>query len=479
VPSIPLGKASYKRADLPETRLVNYYYEEAPTSLEDQVALIARPRLKPFTAAGAGPMRGLYRKGGVLVNPGNSGRIIALSAGTLYNVNQNTGVAVSIGAVTGSGFRMSAEGNDDALLLTIGRDLFSTDGATISGVTMPDGRYAWAVDTLNSYFLVASDLGRFYWSAVGGTTFDALDYATAESQPDDLMTLKVVGDELWLLGRLSVEVWQPTGDLNLPFQRITGRIFGIGITARDTAVKMNVGGVDTLLWLGTDRRVYRTHPNPMRISDTSLEERLAKATVSYVGTAAPTADSTLNPYATGFSWNGHDFYVLHLPGQGSFVYDLSTGLWDEITSYGRPLFRGHVSAIGSNALPLLGDDTSNVIWQMTTDQATDGTDPVVFEFTGLLEVPSAPVRCNNVSLTVATGTTGDPDSDPMMQLAMSEDHGRTFEDVGAQPLGRVGERNARLLWTRLGQLRRPGRIFRWRTTEPTTVRMANYNESVR
>jgi hypothetical protein len=478
MPGVPLGQASYDRADLPKITLRNMYYEKTPANLEDQVALLPRPRLISFSTPGSGPIRGLYRKGGVLLNPGYSGRIIALSGTTLYNVNQNTGTATSIGTISGTATRMSAEGNEDALLLTCGGTLYSTDGASRSTVSLPYGN-AWAVDTLNDYFLVAVDSGRFYWSAIGGITFGALDYATAESQPDDLMTLKVIGDELWLLGRLSVEVWQPTGDLDLPFQRIGGRIFGIGITARDTAQKLNLNGVDKLIWLGTDRRVYMTDPNPTRISEPWLEEKLGGATITYIGAGNVGDDSSLNPYAVTYSWQGHDFYVLHVPGVGSFAYDLATGLWDELTSYGRSLFRGQTSAIAPNGQPLLGDDENATIWKLTADEITDGSDDVVFEFTGLLDVPDGPVRCDNVSLDLSAGNTTDPEADPLIQIAWSDDGGNTWTDGEDQSLGRMGERNSRVLWARLGLLRRPGRLFRWRTTQPAVVRTAKYNASLR
>lgn len=471
---VPLGQASYDRADLPKVTLKNLHYEQAPTSLEDQVALIPRLRLKQFATAGAGPINGLYRKGGVLAaaGTGSSGRIIAMSADKLYNVNQTTGAATLIGTVEGAVSRMSAEGNDSVVVVCRGTKAYYTNGVTLTQITFPSSYNVFAVDTLNSYFLFCSQFGRFYWSAIGGTTVDALDYATAESQPDDLLTLKVIGDELWLFGRLSVEVWQPTGDLDLPFQRITGRIFGIGITARDTCQKLNVNGLDTVCWLGTDRRVYQTKPNPERISTPWLEEKLKGIEVS------PT-DNSGNPYACAYSGDGHDFYVLHIPGEGSFAYDLATGLWDEVTSYDHLLFRGCVSATGVNGQPLLGDDTSNVIWEMVSDQTTDGDDPVVFEFTGLLEVPDAPLRCNNVSLDLSPGTAPGLLDDPMIHLDVSEDMGRTFEALDSQPLGRQGERNTRVMWNRLGMLRRPGRILRWRFTQPATIRKAKYNASYR
>lgn len=470
MPVLPIGTAAFERTEAPRVVLRNYYYEKSPANLEDQVSIIPRPRLKQFALCGAGPMRGLYRKGGVLANVGLSGSIIALSGDKLYRVTQTglpgVGTATLIGTVAGS-LKMTAEGDANVIVLCCGSTLYSTDGNTLSTITMPPGFSATAVDTLSQRFLVCSDVGRFYWTGVGGTTISSLDYATAESQPDVLLTLKVIGDELWLFGRLSIEVWQPTGDVDLPFQRIGGRIFGIGITGRETCQKLNVGGVDTVCWVGTDRRVYRTNPNPQRISDHGLEERLQRV-----------ADPT-SLYAAGWSWNGHDFYVLHIPGEGSWAYDLGTGEWDEVTSFGRSLFRTAVSAVGPNSQPLLGDDASGIIWEMTEAVRTDGDDPVLFEFTGLLEVPEAGVRLENVSLDVSTGLNPDPEADPMMLMAMSDDQGMVFGPDMPQPLGRQGHRRNVVSWQRLGRLQRPGKVVRWRTTEPVTIRKAKYNSALR
>jgi hypothetical protein len=67
----------------------------------------------------------------------------------------------------------------------------------------------------------------------------------------------------------------------------------------------------------------------------------------------------------------------------------------------------------------------------------------------------------------------------MIELSTSADEGETFVSAGLRALGRQGERTRRVLWSRLGLLRKPGRIFRWRTTEPVTVRTAKYGESWR
>lgn len=465
MPAIPLGLSSYRRADLPAVTLKNLFYEKTPANLEDQVVLIPRPRLRQFALAGSGPMNGLYRKGGVL-----GGAILALSGDNLYKVTQTglpeVGTATLIGTVPGPG-RMSAEGNSTVVVMARGAGAYQTDGASISQITMPDSIDVTTIDTLNSYFLFGIYAsGRFYWSAIGGTTVDALDYATAESQPDVLIGLKVIGDELWLFGRLSIEVWQPTGDLDLPFQRIGGRIFGIGCTARDTIQKLNVNGSDTVCWVGTDRKVYRTAPNPTRISDHGMEERLRRATPEAL-------------YACTYNWTGHDFYVLHIPGEGSFAYDLTTGFWDELTSYGKALFRGAVTAIGPNTQPLLGDDATGTIYESTTDVRQDVGQPVVYEFTGLLENPGPSIRCNNASLECTVGLNPDPEADPIIDMCFSGDHGQSFGSWSSLPLGRQGNRLTEVIWRRLGMIGRMGRLFKWRTTEPITVRKARFNESYR
>lgn len=467
MPQIPLSRASYKRADLPPTYLVNCYYEAVPTRLQDNVSLFFRPRIKQFALCGDGPMRGLYREDGVLSNTAFEGFTMALSGDTLYRVT-TAGVSTAIDTISGPN-RMSAAGNTNVVVLTAGTQPYYTEGAVRTLIAFPDDKNVYAVDTLNGYFLFASELGRFYWSAIGGTTVNPLDYATAESKPDAMLTLLVLGDEIWLMCRQSVEVWQPTGDADLPFQRITGRVFGIGITARDTARKFNVNGTDTMCWVGTDRKVYQTAPNPVPISDRSMEEKLRQAS----------SDDIDGMYAATATWNGHDFYILHIPGQGSWAYDLTTRFWDEWGSYGRDLFRGAVSTIGPNGQSLIGDDEAGVIYELSTDIRTDADDFIVGEWSGLLEMSTGNQRCNNVMLICSIGMAPDPEDDPMVHMDYSDDKGQTWISAGDQPLGRQGERATRVLWKKLRPIKSPGRVFRWRSTEPITIQEALYNVELR
>jgi hypothetical protein len=73
---------------------------------------------------------------------------------------------------------------------------------------------------------------KFYWSTpLDGRTIDALDFATAEREPDQLLDLAALGDNLWLFGQSTVEAWAHTGEADLPFTRLENVAFDKGIMA--------------------------------------------------------------------------------------------------------------------------------------------------------------------------------------------------------------------------------------------------------
>lgn len=114
--------------------------------------------------------------------------------------------------------------------------------------------------------------GRFYWIEPGETTIDPLNFATAERSPDRIISVRVFGDQFWLLGANSTEVWYPSGDPTTPFQRVQGRLFDRGIW-EGTAVQVK----DAIILIDTDGVVYQLGDSPKRISDNSVEEKVRNA----------------------------------------------------------------------------------------------------------------------------------------------------------------------------------------------------------
>jgi hypothetical protein len=150
-----------------------------------------------------------------------------------------------------------------------------TGGGThaLSGVSVPDGLPPVSVATLKSYILVAigrSD--RFYWINPGAVVIDPLSFATAESQPDDVLDVTVIGDTAWFIGEGSTEVWYATGSSVTPFAPVDGRVYDRG--AIDGTV-VNIKG--TVFLVGQDNIVYAIGGGAQRVSNHGVEEVIRTA----------------------------------------------------------------------------------------------------------------------------------------------------------------------------------------------------------
>ncbi len=114
--------------------------------------------------------------------------------------------------------------------------------------------------------------GRFYYIEPGATTIDPLNFATAERFPDPINQCISIGDQFWLFGTNSTEIWYFTGDQTAPVQRVQGRLFERG-TWEGTGVQIK----DSVLVVGKDGRVYSVDSGPNVISTPAIEEQIRDA----------------------------------------------------------------------------------------------------------------------------------------------------------------------------------------------------------
>lgn len=468
MPSIPLGQAIFERLDNPHVKLKNMYYEAAPANLTDEVSITSRPSLTALISAGlgAGPIRGLCRDDGSLSNT-----LFAVSGGSLYAYAFDTGGIATLGAIVGTDRVVMASNVDHALIAT-GTLLYSTTASALATVTVPDDAPVSSVAYLNNYFLILVDGQRVYFSAVAGVTFDALDYFSADSSPSDLKNIAVIGDELWMFGRSTTEVFAPTGNADLPFQRIPGRVFPAGCYeyGRDAVVKTDYG----IVWVGKDNIVYRTGSSPIPISDPTVEQKLAAAALNKA-----------EIYGWHYVAEGRSVVVLNIDDGDdaiTYAYDIKTGKWTQYASYSYPMWNVWSSARYLDGSYYVGDALAGKVWRVDPTSTLDGQDPVICEFTGLLE-RNTPLRCNSVILDCSVAISGPtyPTDDATIQMRLSGDRGKTFGSWMTTRLGRIGEFSRQVYWTRLGLMSSPGRVFNFRTAPPGrfTVRRARYNDSTR
>jgi hypothetical protein len=151
-------------------------------------------------------------------------------------------------------------------------------GTAFNTITVPDNLGIVSVGVIDGFCICVvaqnqGENGRFYWIEPGSVTIDALDFATAERSPDPAWEVKIVGDQFWLPGSDSNEVWVVTGDGDAPFLRQQGRLFDQGIWP-GTIVKMKDG---TVIACGTDGTVYAITDGPRVISTPQITQRIREA----------------------------------------------------------------------------------------------------------------------------------------------------------------------------------------------------------
>jgi hypothetical protein len=277
---VPLGRGQWirNRADEPAVYVKNRFFEDNPTNTENQVALIERPALVFLTEAGVGPCRRLYHEPGF-----SNDDLFHVSGQQLFKHHMNINRVITTTQIPGLIDGKDDEAPDMAatdqyLWITDGSSLQYTDGTSaLVSVPTPDDIPFVSLDVFNGYVLCVQDNSdKFYWIQPGATTVDPLDFASAERFPDKIFQVRVVGDEFWLLGEKSIEVWRATGDGDAPFQRIEGRAFNFGIWS-GTAVRCADTSVLCVSDTGT---AYNIAGTPSPVSNPAVANVLRDAILS-------------------------------------------------------------------------------------------------------------------------------------------------------------------------------------------------------
>lgn len=310
MPLVPLGIQAYTRdaGPVPEVQCYNFYLEKDGSGVSpDGMLRIQRPGLSTEYNI-ASPVRA------ITFNPGN-GHVLMIGAGTFYDNGISKG---SIGVASFRPARIVI--TQLAAGICNEGEIYLYDGTTITAVTLPDdaGSFPVDIDQINGYFIVLLGSGRFYWIVPGETTIDALNFATAESSNDAALAVRQVGDEFWIFGSRTVEPWQATGDLNSPFQPAVGRIMAHGCLHGESACRFD----NTVVWVGDDCNVYRGGAVAQIISTPAISERIRKRAQIISG-------HSVYCTAWGLSLDDHGFYILYVPGQGTFLYDAATQEWPQ------------------------------------------------------------------------------------------------------------------------------------------------------
>lgn len=436
---IPYSIAAYKRGDLPAIVLQNLYVEKAE-SVPGNVVLFPRPALKPREVLGAGPTRGLYYKAGSL-----NSALFALSGTTLYNA------ANAIGTIPGAGL-VSMSNADSSLLIANGTALYISDGTAVSQVDFPDADGVVAVAYLGGYSIAIQANSRHIYFTLDATTWDGLDFISAEQSTASIVGICIVVDQLWVFCTDHTEIFYLSGDSTAPLERVQGRVFDKGALTRDSIVRLD----NTAFWVGSDGIVYRGENTPLRISDHGIEERIAQSDPEDIS-------------AWAYPWKGHLFYVLHL-SDGTTCYDPATQQWHDLASYGLPRWRALTGVQYGTAI-IAGDAETGQLWTLVDGTYSDDGDPLVRIFTVQINDAAAVA---NLALDCSTGQLPDPnDTQGLIELRTSRDGGMTWLPWVDAGLGAQGVYRTYARWRRLGIVDTNNSLIQIRISDPIVSRISN------
>jgi hypothetical protein len=202
-----------------------------------------------------------------------SGVRYSVNGTSLYNVETEA----SLGTIAGSGLVSMADDGVQLVIVNGAQGYVYTVSGGLVEITDPDFPGATSVDYLDSYFLFSEpNSGIFFISAINDATdLDALDFASAESNPDHLKRVFVDHREVALFGSETVEYWSNTGNADFPFERIAGAINEKGLRGVFTVTRTD----NSIYWVDRDGVVRRQDAgySPLRISTHAVEESLGRA----------------------------------------------------------------------------------------------------------------------------------------------------------------------------------------------------------
>ena len=315
---------------------------------------------------------------------------------------------------------------------------------------------------IDGYFACSTDSKKWIVSSLNdGTSWDALDVGTAESNPDSIVAPIVLNNQIFLTGSITTEGFRNIGGAGFPFQR-SNVFLDKGCSAPFTLLATN----QRFFMIGKGKNeqeaVWMYHGGSFqKISTIAIDTILQ----SY------TDDELLEAFAITWSTQGQ-YYISFTVSDRTFVYSITSGLWHErkstiyntinVPEQKRWRVNSLVTAYGEN---IVADAYTGYVGVLDKDTYTDYNNYLVRTISTMPIVNEGrSYRCPKIELTMESGVGNNEVTNPMVSLAISRD-GKTFDFERNRPIGTMGKFNARAIWYKNGRFPHMG-VFRFRLSDP-------------
>jgi hypothetical protein len=420
-------------------------------------ALFGTPGLRRLATLVGGGIRALYRP--------SVGDAIAVAGSNVYRVAADF-TPTLVGAIDALDTPVSIKDNGNIALLGTGPNGYQLNLGTNTLARIDDEAFygGQRVDYANNAFILdRPGTFQFYISAADGSvTFDALDFAAADSNAEPIVSHIVNHGQLLLFKRTVTEVWSYTGEADFPYTRDGNALIEQGCCAPHSVADLD----NSVFWLGEDKTgqgtVWRLNGySPVRVSHDGIE----RAIQSY--------GDISDARAFAYTQEGETHYVLSFPSaNATWVYGVKAQLWHERAwldpsdgQLNRHRANCHMFWSGEH---VVGDWENGNLYALDLDCYDDDGNPLLARRAAahVADGDYRRIRYHGLQVDIEAGVgllTGQG-SDPLMMVRWSDDGGHTWSTLRTMSMGRIAEFKARARLRRLGSSR--DRVFEISISDP-------------
>jgi hypothetical protein len=344
----------------------------------------------------------------------------------------------------------------DRLAIASGGRLYYWNGV-LTQVTDPDLGVVLDVAWVDGYFMTTDGTSLVVTELTDPTKVNPLKYGSSEADPDPVVAIVKLRNEVYALNRNTIEVFDNVGGDFFPFQRITGAQIQKGVIGTFACCVF----VETIAFLGSGRNeepgIYLgANATANKISTQEIDQVLLQYTDEQLASVKLESRND----------KSHQHLYVHLPDR-TLVYDAAaSGVFEEhvwftlaTSTSGFEQFRAR-NFVWAYGKWLVGDPQSSTIGRASQDVSSHWGQIVRWEFgTIIVYNEGRGAIFNELELVALTGRVA-IGTDPAISTSYSID-GQTWSQDRQIRVGTVGNTRKRLTWFQQGHMRN-WRIQRFR-----------------
>ncbi len=464
---LPLGSYLSEVLPLAAQRVINWIPVVSESGALSQNILLQRNGLSTFVDTSGGIGRGQHVMAAIE---------FSVNANSLFTTS-SLGVSTNIGTITGTKRVVMADNGTTLVIVVPGGDTFVWDGTTLSQIVDPDFQVSDTVVFYRGFFVFTTTDGKqlFVSNLNQPLIFSALDFGSAEGDPDRIITQILNHDELTILGSETGEVFKLVGGAGFPLAIIPGAFGQKGAHSKYGAIAFDstflfIGGGEnekTAVWRKT------SSSNSVKISDNAIDRLIQEFTADEIAEAfwmtytqrgqllaILTINSSRIPGRT-FVYNG----TASVLGGKQVWFEYQTGVTDSqwrvnsiVKVYDKFLcgdsIDGRIGFLDKTAF----EDYGDVLFRQMSTQPFDNDGVTIFA--GLFEATFE----SGVGLTTGQG------SDPVVRQDFSDNGARSFKSETKRKIGKIGKFGQRSVWERQGDFP-VSRVIRLTVTDPVKANL--------